>query len=1381
MFRIIPVMLFLCCVSMVLQAQNELHFSHLGTENGFTIDKANTIVQDSKGFIWIGTWNGLNRFDGYNCVTYQPNFHDSTSVSNREITELLVGKNDNLWIGTSNGLNCMNLKSGELQRYAFDSRILSLCEDHKGNIWIGTWTGGLFRLDIQTKKMSHFLVDDAVSDIYEDSTNILWVATYNGLVRFYPERENYIRYLPEKDKNSLTHSIVTQVTGSKDGSLWIGTWGGGLNKIEVAKGGDKLYFSAYTTTGNKNSLSSDIIYRLFYDQYNNLWIGTWNDGLNLLKYDQQQLPPEEARFLVYKENPDSPGSLSGNGISSVYVDKGGQLWVGAEKTDCASILDNGIKHYVLPVRKDDSSNKISIRCFTQYKNQLWIGTSYNILQYEKAGEVYVLREIYGKQTYTYKTVDYRAYSIFDMFADSTGLWLGTEDAGIIHYRFTPDLKIDRQTQTFFNTETEPSLPGNKIQKLFPSKKYPGIIWIGTMEKGFAKLVRGGDGKISSVQKYSTKDKADAISDNNTRVIYEDSDGKVWIGTQNGLNCFNPETEHFDKFFYSSYDVNSINDNVVNAILEDSFGNLWVGTNSGLNKKISLNDDGGNVKVKFKGYPEISYLSNEFISTLMEDKSGYIWLRMYRGLIKFNIAKEAVAREYFSKDYENVSLERNAEMKLNDGNFILGTQSDFITFSPDSIFKNSISHRVEITDLLIYNESISKKENKQEKYGATTTIPFVDRIKLSYKDKMVTFVFSAMDYKNPDKNTYSYMLEGFDYQWNVANTHNSATYTNIPQGNYIFKVKATTSDGLKSKDITSISVSVSPPWWKTIWAYSFYALIIIGILYFLQKYSIIKAQEKSNLEFEKMKTEEIRRLNELKSFFFTDITHELRTPLTLILGPARELLADKTLGTYATKQTELIKNSAYKLLRLVNQLMEFRKLEKGIIDRLDIQRCDITILLQEAFHFFKPMADSRNINFSLSFKQEPIITFVDPEKIEKIIFNLISNAFKYTPDKGMISILAKVKPNEAGKSEAIIEVEDSGVGIAKEYQEKVFERFFQINQVRTQSTGGIGLFLAKALVEQHGGSIQLESHIGKGSCFKISLPIDRSLQELKSEDEIDSAKKNEEGGLFEFETSPIITNEIQHPTHKLRILVVEDDADLNDFLVTGLSNEFKIIRAFNGKEALHKARNENPDLILTDIMMPEMDGFEFIQITRKDINISHIPVVFLTAKTMQEDEVKGLKLGAVGYIYKPFNLVSVKLKIHNILANQKQIQERLRTERILEPENIELSSLDEIFLKNAVESVNKNLDDPHFDVEAFSSELGVSSNQAYRKIKALTGQTAKEFIRNQRLKIAANLLLQRKRSISEVIYMVGFTSPSYFTRCFKEFYACTPKEYIEKNN
>jgi DNA-binding response OmpR family regulator len=431
-----------------------------------------------------------------------------------------------------------------------------------------------------------------------------------------------------------------------------------------------------------------------------------------------------------------------------------------------------------------------------------------------------------------------------------------------------------------------------------------------------------------------------------------------------------------------------------------------------------------------------------------------------------------------------------------------------------------------------------------------------------------------------------------------------------------------------------------------------------------------------------------------------------------------------------------------------------------------------------------MADSRQIEFRLNITPDKIMAYFDPDKMEKIVFNLLSNAFKYTPDGSVISINVFERKSVAEQKEVVIEVQDSGTGIAKEYQEKVFERFFQMRQLRTHSTGGIGLYMAKAMIEQHGGSIELDSEVGKGSCFRLVLPINDELAAMAANNEKWSPEDSPYSNINPEDTT--LDNILHDVTlnrsdgKKPNILVVEDDFNLKEFLYNGLSKHFNVECAGNGIEALEKVATNVPDLILSDVMMPEMDGFEFCDKLRSDLNYSHIPVVFLTAKTMQEDQIKGLKMGAVDYIYKPFNIVSLSLKIYNLLTLQKQKQERLRTEQLLEPECIELSSLDEEFLKAAVQSVQNNLDNASFDVEAFSAELNVSANQAYRKIKALTGQTAKEFIRTQRLKVASGLLVQKKRSISEVIYMVGFTSPSYFSRCFKDFYGCTPKEYIEKN-
>lgn len=1375
MYRKFVYLILLAFLALSTNAQRKLDFQRLSIDDGFTSSRANTIIQDRKGFIWIGTWNGLNRYDGYQCKIYRPSYHDSTTISNREVVELLEDHSGNIWIGTSSGLNCLNPSTEQLKRFEFENRIISLYEDHENIIWIGTWNAGLYKLDPASGQIDHFLTNDIISDIYEDSRNILWLATYNGLVNFDRNTGGYVRYLPNNEHNSISHTVVTQIIESNKGNLWVGTWGGGLNKVIVHPNKDETQFIHYKNQSRANSLSSNVVYRVYYDAYGNLWAGTWDGGLNLLEPDEQIKDPKEASFYICKNDLSDPYSISGNNITALFVDRSGVLWVGSSNIDRASITKTGITRYKTNQIVNGRYIDKAVRSFGKDGNNVLVGTTKDVLQYKKINDSYKMVKSIENLSYSYHNQQFTTNSVLSILKNYEGLWVGTEDAGLLFFKNETPTQGINSTYRFLNSATSPALPGDKICSVVESKKLDNVYWIGTQEHGFAKLTY--QNNQFSVTNYQTGKTENTYSDTNIRAMLEDRNGKLWIGTQSGLNYYDPASGNFQQFYFSIDDTSSINDNVINVLLEDYSGNLWIGTNSGLNKKVEKKEPDGSTHISFMGYPNVKYLGNEIINNILVDDDQKLWLSLYRGMIQFDPDSEIIRNQYFNKDFQNVIINRGAALKGDDGTFFLGGGNGFLSFHPDNLFKNSFPPKVCITDLQIYNESFDDLKQTVKRYKNPEAISYTNSVNLSYKDAMLTFVFSAMDFKNPDKNKYTYFLDGFDKQWNEVGSRNTATYTSIPPGNYTFRVKAANNDGVWSQEPATLQVHISPPWWKTIWAYIAYIIIILGLLYFFKEYSIVEATEKGKLAIEHMKNEEEHRLNELKSQFFTDVTHEFRTPLTLILGPAKELVNNTNLDSYSSRQAELIKKNAHKLLQLVNQLMEFRKVEKGRMELLP-QKTNIIQLIDGLYDSFKPMAESKEIDFRLNYRKQEILINVDVEKFEKIIYNLVSNAFKYTEDGGQISInVDSCVDTKLGKS-LIIEVEDTGIGIAEENKDRVFERFFQANQKRTQSTGGIGLYLTKNLVELHSGVIELESELGKGSLFRVTIPDNNeehqsslSYQEPSDNNrDQDAANQNEEDQAEKTQTA----EKKNAPT----ILIAEDDEDLNEFLVSGLSNIFNVIATFNGKEALEQAHKQNIDIILTDIMMPELDGFELCKILRKDLSTSHIPVVFLTAKTMKEDEIKGLKLGAVDYVYKPFNLVSLRLKIQNILENRKHIHERMRANQIMEPETIELSSLDEIFLKEAVEAVNKHLDDSTFDVEKFSQEIGISTNQAYRKIKALTGQTAKEFIRNQRLKIAASLLVQKKRSISEIIYMVGFSSPSYFTRCFKEYYGCTPKEYME---
>ena len=1368
--------------SISFQAQKILNFEKLSIEDGLSSSRANAIIQDSKGYIWIGTWNGLNRYDGYTFKTYIPDYKDSTTLTNREVVALIEDSHENIWIGTTSGLSCLNPRNDKITSYNFKNRIISLLEGSDGNIWIGTWGGGLHILNVKTGQFERHFHNDIISDISEDDEHNIWLATYNGLIKYDPKSNSHTRYLydPTRPDNCLSNNTTTQVKISPDGAIWVGTWGGGLNKLTFNQDTKEYDFHRYKKSNKPYSLCSDVVYKLYVDRFSNIWCGSWDAGISLLEPEEQKTAPAKAKFHSFQHTVSTPESISGNNISALFVDRSGLLWVGATKINRTSVVKNGINTIITKSLENGSYNYRSVASIAQYENNLWVGTASELKLYKKDNDQFQFVKDINDLSYIHNGYYYSSTSVLDITKNSHGLWIATDDAGVILFPGNNAITQTKPSFKYFNSDTPTKIPGNKVNCISVSKNNPDMIWVGTMHSGFASLLYQDNKASTTIIKKGDSEKD--LSDNSIRAILEDKNGMVWIGTQNGLNCYNPQTQTITKFFHSFHDSLSINDNVINKIFEDSNGNLWIGSNSGINKKIEIKLPNGDIKIAFKNFPTSQRIGNGIITNIFEDNNGFLWIKPYQGIVRFDPHNERIIKDYLTKDFQYLSIERNSTFKSKNGTIFLGGTKGLIYFHPDSLMQNSYPPKPCITDFLVFNTSIHNQSYPFNNDSLNLLIQYKNKLDLSYQDKAISFVFSAMDYKDPGKNTYAYLLEGYDKVWNNIGSRNSATYTNIPPGDYTFHIKAANSDGVWCTQPTSINIHISSPWWKTIWAYILYGIVFIATLYFFKEYSIIQIKEKTRIMLKTVKIEKENKLNELKTLFFTDITHEFRTPLTLIQGPAEELISQNEDSPQVVSQAKLILKSTNKLLRLVNQLMDFRKIDRGKME-LFLQQCNVTMLLNDLFESFNKVSQSRSIDFEIVTDDPQINIYADTDKIERILDNLVSNAFKYTDDGGKIRVYANLSEVDSLGTCLVLEVEDNGIGIATDNHEKVFERFFQTHQKATHSTGGIGLYLSKTFADQHGGYIELLSELGKGSVFKVVIPANLNMLNSKNfNTETESELQQTTTASIPGEVQPKTSGRnIKHDneTH-YKVLVVEDNSDLNEFIINGLSDEFEATGVYNGKEGYEIAKSMNPDIIITDVMMPELNGFDFCKLLRNDVATSHIPVIFLTAKTLIEHELQGLKLGAVDYIFKPFNLQSLKLRIHNALKSRIEIQSKLRKDLLLEPDKIELPSLDEKLIKDAVDAVNKHLDDPTFDVEKFSEVIGLSANQAYRKIKSLTGQTVKEFIRNQRLKTAAAMLIQNKRSISEVIYMVGFSSPSYFSRCFKEFYNCTPKEYIANN-
>jgi len=743
-------------------------------------------------------------------------------------------------------------------------------------------------------------------------------------------------------------------------------------------------------------------------------------------------------------------------------------------------LGTGIDRYLTSGVRDGRYRENSVRAIAPNRDFVWVGATNELSLYKRNGnELTHIRDI-PQPGYRFRSAEYLSNSPICLLANEDGLWLGSEDAGLILYPGRSAWEDDPEF-IYFNRLTDPAIPGNKVSSIEESKMYPGTYWIGTAQNGFARLTYRVE--EAEVERFDIGFAPNELSNNNVRDILEDRDGLVWIATQNGLNCFDPQTRTFYKHFYELGDTSSINDNVINVLYEDSQGSLWVGSNAGINKKTKVVAEDGSVEVRFKAYPDQENISDEIITNILEDGTGKLWIGIYRGLARFDLNAEIVEKEYFSKEIQGLSIARNTAEKDEMGSFYYGGSNGFLRFNPDSLLNNSMPPKVCVTDLIVFNESIEDlNPGDIIKQNPLHSVAFMEQVKLSHKSRVLTFVFSAMDYKDPKHNEYKYMLEGFDSEWVEVGTRNSATYTNIRPGKYVFKVLAANSDGIWSEEAATMSIIITTPWWRSRVAIGIYLLLLTGLLYFFNQYSIIGVREKSRIEIERLQFEKEHELNEEKTLFFTNITHEFRTPLTLILGPAEELLKSKEPSSFTKKQVDLIQRNAQRLLRLVNQLMEFRKLERGKME-IYLHKTNVVPILNDLYESFRSMADSKKIDFSLIMEKNVLEAMIDQEKFEKVMFNLLSNAFKFSNNGDKI-ILRGGLLGSGEDQQLLIEVEDTGIGIPAEYQEKVFERFFQVQQKSTQSTGGIGLYLSKTFIEMQGGRIELESEAGQGSIFRI---------------------------------------------------------------------------------------------------------------------------------------------------------------------------------------------------------------------------------------------------------------------------------------------------------
>jgi len=1344
----------------------------------------NTIIQDQYGFIWMGTnAGGLNKFDGINYTSYQHIENDSTSLSNNGIHSSYKDHKNRLWFGTGDGLNLYNYEKDQFTRISLSElnnskknvSIRSLTGDGKGNLFVSTFEHGLFKIDMVTFKFKkilcqnpniyipiiiHSLQTDSNGKVYagtdkglkefdektnslkfskfktEDgfqiikdpiqklliTNNTLWAGTVsNGLLKIediHTETNQLIQYFPVTEKPFLAMIKLP------DGTLMCGTENDGL--IHVNTDGSVMHHYLYDKTDAKGILG-DSIWSLFLDSNERIWVGYYNAGIAI--YDKRHDKFKEIENIYNDSN-----SLNISSVTAILKDDSGKFWIGLDGggIDVYNPELNTFTHI------SSKENKVFSGLTNDYIQSLFIDSKQNIWAGTWGSGVYVLKKGAKKFiNYNIKTTrgDLRSNYIFSIAEGLDGtMWFASWYKGL--HAYNPD------TNAFMHCDSElfleNGIPDSFSKKVLVDKK--GDVWLSTLKKGVFKINKSKDGTFSveSMASRMTEGQNNYATANHILSLCEGTDGSIWIGTKGAGLC--------------KYDVNN-----------DSF--IWYNKQNGL-EAINING-------------------------IIEDLEGDIWLTSHSGAIKLD--KDTDSFTSFTKDDGLLSndFNTNASFKDGQGNIYLGNYLGIDYFNPSNIIVNNTSPSLYLTDFKLFNQSVVPNEKDAP---LSRVIGETKELTLNHDQSVFTIQYVGLNYTRPELNQYAYYLEGLEESWNYVGSLKSATYTNLADGRYTFKVKAANSDGKWTEEALSLKITVLPPWWKTIQAFLLYILLFLLALYYLSRKERIRLNKNQAITLEKNLRLQEQVLNERKFQFFTNISHEFRTPLTLIMNPIKDIIRDNSLNIpdKIKDKHKIIYKNTDRLYRLINELLDFRKLELNKA-RVSARELNLVPFVKNILTYFKDEAITNDIDLNLDADLMDIAVWGDEKMLEKIVFNILSNAIKTTPKGGTINVdlfasdklmvlplVDKIKPIKVVE----IIISDTGAGIAKEEVKRIFERFYQAENLNKGYYGGtgIGLEVVREFVNLHKGKIEVESEVGIGSAFKIILPAGKAhfkTNEMCTKI-IESQFENEKltPTYTEVENQNNSTENLSN--HKHTLLVVEDNLELRTYLKNEIGEAYKVLTAENGTKGLEIAKQSLPDIIITDVVMPGMNGFDFCKRIKTDISTSHIPLLMLTAKAKIDDRMEGVELGADAYMVKPFDMRLLRLRLSQLITSRQVIFNKYFSLITDIPANVKTTSLDRDFIDKVLNYINDNIGNPDLNVELLASELNLSRSQFYRKIKALTNQTANEFLRNIRLQKAKQIIEKGNNNISEVCYEVGFSSPSYFTKCFKSYFHILPTEVENKN-
>lgn len=1362
--RKIYAILFLILSLAASQAQRRglnFTFDHYAIKNGLSDGRVDCILQDSNGFLWFGTQDGLNRFDGHNFTVFGHDMFDSTSLSSDWIRCLLEDRYQQLWIGTEGGgLNRYDYQTGTFTSWLqtvgepsslSDNFVRALYEDKSGTLWIGT-RSGLVSFDRRNESFMPFyrnpenpasaVFDENITEIMEDADQNLWIGTSNDIYRIDKERR-MIEHFP----SAVSSERITSILQDSYGDIWFGSRYSGIKRFNPDS---RTFTRIQHNPENPRSLSSNEIKDIFEDSNENLWVATMHGGLNLFNRKTRS-------FRQFQHNPDDPSSLSSNSVRSLYQDRNGVLWMGMDGSGIDHYYKNKEKFefYTLSFRdRKESINSTVLSIAEDTRGRLWIGTEGSgLIQFSRSRNI-VSQYKYQKDN-PYSISSNQVTSILE--DDEGVLWVGTKE-GLCKFFF------EKEFFHRYYVRTTPITGNNFINAIDLDSK--GNLWLGT------------NGGLIRFDKESNNftavdfDTSGVLNDEAIVSLFIDPAGIFWIGyLRSGLVALQPHAGLYRHYRSDPGSMNSLSSNFVQYIYSDNHNRLWIATRKGLNRYDSEKDG-------FTRYSKADGLPSNVIAGIAEDHNGNIWLSTTNGISKFNVEERTFTNYTVEDGLQGNQFWNRSCFQSRAGELFFGGNNGFNAFYPGQIDKMA---NPQIPPIVITNISVLNKPLSESIY------PYLiggDTLKLPYRNNQISLEFAALDYIRPEKNQFAYKLEGFENEWNYAGTRRYANYTNLDPGYYTFKVKGTNSDGVWNEEGAALSIYIPTPFGRTYWAYLLYGILFIGLVYAINAYIIGLVRVKHDLKIERMERKKAKEMNQFKLQFFTDIAHEFKTPLTLIQAPLEEILSSiKEKGPHRQELNLMYRNVRY-LMRLVQQLLCFRRIEHGSM-ALKVSAGDLVAFSRRVFDLFAENARKHKIDYQFITESDSITGWFDWVKIEEILVNLIDNALKYTPDRGTVWVKLFTKTVSTGHQVAVIKVMDSGIGISKDQIPHIFERFYHNRDEhdKKEASSGLGLALTKKLVEMHSGTIRVESEADQGSCFIIALPLGKdhfSTDQVMTQAVEPSYLQNQ--NILENESllseEPSIVPSENTESDRTLILLVEDNGELRSYLKKSLSKKYAVAEARDGEEGSKIALDLMPHLIISDVLMPRKDGLELCAELKQQSATSHIPIILLTARNDVESKIKGIEYGADDYIEKPFHFRFLEARIINLLKSRQTLRERYRNELIMEPEKVKAFSHDEKLLLQIRNFVEEHLAEPELGVNHLTSQLGLSRTMLFVKLKALIGYSPQEYIRVLRLKKAAQMLLRTDYTISEIAYQVGFKYPKYFSTCFQQEYGKTPSEYRE---